>query len=700
MDKSDLVELFRASAAAVTRGDAAAAERIYRGLLEVPAAVCSAALPLGHLLETQGRLSEAIDVYQRAEKAGCDGAETLLVCTRLRQRFGLPAIPAATPGPRVQMSNLGYRGRFGNQLLQYAFLRLYAKRQGVAFAAPNWVGRYLYASDYQLPAGELPTVDEGNADLFAVLRGERPGPVDCDLTGFFCVHTREWGDAAGDFRALFRIAPLLAGRFANAFDALRQDSRTVVAIHLRRGDFGYGPFWIAPCSWYLEWLQQLWPTLRSPVLYLATDDAHVARRFAAYSPLLAQDLPTALAEVPYALDHYVLSHADRVAISNSTFSFTAAMLNETCSGFFRPDPQQHRLCSFDPWNSPLLIAASEEPQTLPPHERQFIERVIAPGTTLVHMGPYCSAWTNATRRIHKTTRVHEIEPGESIGDLRNRLTHISLLRVDAHVTLASFLADVREALTLARIDMIHFAPRTDAVLAGRVLGQTGYRCLELRADGSLRLVTEPAAGASFVALQERLLYLFAHIGPSRLDLAPLCRLHNITVDTVLQLGADESGQLANYAPLGARRVIVIEARPGVYARLKERAAGNSHVKVVLHALTDSDLPSAGSGEVPAGTLAGLMAELGVAPTSVSLLAVNAPEAEHVVLRAAGAVLGSVGAVVTEMRFATLPTGAAQIEEVHQLLAAAGLQRVAIISGHDASRAEAFYVRRELQNVPT
>ena len=52
--------------------------------------------------------------------------------------------------------------------------------------------------------------------------------------------------------------------------------------------------------------------------------------------------------------------ADRLAISNSTFSFTAAMLNQrspsSAHAFVRPVPDARALVPFDPWDSyPLLV---------------------------------------------------------------------------------------------------------------------------------------------------------------------------------------------------------------------------------------------------------------------------------------------------------------------------------------------------------
>ena len=77
--------------------------------------------------------------------------------------------------------------------------------------------------------------------------------------------------------------------------------------------------------------------------------------FAEYQPITIKDLGVELPEAPFYPDFYVLSQCDVLAISNSTFSFAAAMLNERGKFFFRPHLLQEKLIAFDPWNSEPLL---------------------------------------------------------------------------------------------------------------------------------------------------------------------------------------------------------------------------------------------------------------------------------------------------------------------------------------------------------
>lgn len=53
------------------------------------------------------------------------------------------------------MRLLGTNGRFGNQLLQYAFLRLYADGHGLSCQTADWIGRDLFDLDDPFPAADL-----------------------------------------------------------------------------------------------------------------------------------------------------------------------------------------------------------------------------------------------------------------------------------------------------------------------------------------------------------------------------------------------------------------------------------------------------------------------------------------------------------------------------------------------------------------
>jgi FkbM family methyltransferase len=262
--------------------------------------------------------------------------------------------------PAVSMRTLGSWGRFGNQVFEYAFLRLFAREHRLRVETPAWIGNQLFGTeDAPLPPRPYPQHAENTYALqeskLAHLRS-RPGNL--DIRGVFQYHSAYYAPQQTFFRSLFQPVPALKATLDRALDTLKaaRDARDLVVLHLRRGDYGYGMFFIPPNAWYLDWLRALWPTLERPLLYLATDEpAKVLADFAAYHPATAADLHLPRLGADYYPDFWAMTQADALATANSTFSFAAAMLNERARHFHRPDLFASALRRFDPWNAEPLL---------------------------------------------------------------------------------------------------------------------------------------------------------------------------------------------------------------------------------------------------------------------------------------------------------------------------------------------------------
>jgi len=357
----DANQIMAEAARRLARGAFAEAELLSRRALEQAPNHFPAAMLLGDLRLKAGKIDDALAAYQIAAKAmpGHALPFTRDALLRFRRRFGnAPAARQPVGGVRrLQMTTLGANGRFGNQLLQYAFVRLYANEHGLTPELPDWIGRDLFGLDDPFLSVRLKTLDESQADFFASLNRRTPQVLaDLDISGYFCGPTREWANRRHEFRALFTPGPKIAPSLATALSKLHTAGQTIVALHLRRGDFGQGRFWIAPSAWYLAWLDQIWSRLATPVLYVATDDLATLSDFARFDPWSAEKLAIDLPGAEFMIDHHVLRSADHLAISNSTFSFTAAMLNEHASSFVRPDQTRQELMPFDPWDADVLLA--------------------------------------------------------------------------------------------------------------------------------------------------------------------------------------------------------------------------------------------------------------------------------------------------------------------------------------------------------
>jgi hypothetical protein len=450
----------------------------------------AAAVTRGDSLARMGRADEAIAAYGEAERLipGHSAPFSRKLCLELRNIVGDPPPPRpASANARVQMTSLGSNGRFGNQLLQYAFLRLYAARHGLIAETPDWFGRYVYGCDDPLIQSPLRVVDETSIDLPAVLRGDIVPPLrNVDLRGYFCGNTQAWGRVSAQFRALFQPVPTIGRPLESALHSLRARGRTLIALHLRRGDFGYGRFWIAPPSWYLRWLRALWPTLEAPVLYLASDDSNAASAFAEFAPLRSGDFADSGA-LPLLLDHHVLSHADYLAISNSTFSFSAAMLNSGAVMAVRPDPDRRELAQFEPWSAPVLLDSTPDARWRQALVTGGIASIGAE-QSVVYCGGYCSSWTIAVRSILPSLIVHEVDNGESLDELcrTKSLPRIHHLCMADEVALPEFALLARRVIEEGALDVIHFsAAREDLQSLISGLAEFGFRTLPAE-SGALR----------------------------------------------------------------------------------------------------------------------------------------------------------------------------------------------------------------------
>ena len=267
--------------------------------------------------------------------------------------------------PAVAMSTLGCNGRFANQLFQYAFLHLYAKAHGALLQTPPWIGQPIFGLDAPPVQAIFPRFEQCQPDSEAWLLSEAATPLlNLDFKGFFQFHSKAYAPYREELLHLFKPVHALQYQLFKGLAKARSGGRTLIGLHIRRGDYGYGPFFSAPCAWYREWLMEIWPQMEAPVVFLASDDLEqVKPHFAGFPVLTAKDLGTELAGAEEYLDFYYLTQCDALAISNSSFSFMAAMLNRRIEWAVRPDPEQRKLVSFDPWDAPVILRQPMDPAT-------------------------------------------------------------------------------------------------------------------------------------------------------------------------------------------------------------------------------------------------------------------------------------------------------------------------------------------------
>ncbi|WP_254173819.1 FkbM family methyltransferase [Planktothrix pseudagardhii] len=254
--------------------------------------------------------------------------------------------------------------RFGNQIFDYAFLKIYAQTHDLHLEIPRWVGHYLFGHQESQISRQLPDAVEHEQSFEGseMLILNSPTPLkNVDVRGYFQLHTQYYSKYQNWFRSWFHPVSSITEKMEEAMNRLRAKGKTIVGLHLRRGDYSWAchhvPYLrIAPSEWYREWLKGLWETLEQPVLFIASDEIeNVVGDFVDYNPVTIQDLGVELPLAPFYPEFYILSQCDILAISNSTFSFAASMLNERCKFFFRPHLKYKKLIPYDPWNSEPLL---------------------------------------------------------------------------------------------------------------------------------------------------------------------------------------------------------------------------------------------------------------------------------------------------------------------------------------------------------
>ncbi len=726
----DVERTLAESADAIRRGELAQAETLCRLALEHAPRHFHARIQLADILALMDRPKEAIAAYAYADRLvpGHAGLFTRSATVRFRMAFGPPPPPRREDDrPRIQIRSLGLTGRFGNQLLQYAFVRFYAEQHNLVAEFPDWIGRYLYDFDDPLPSAPLPHAEEKDGNFFGALNGQTDEVLSGhNVHGYFCGDTTRWGDRADAFRRLFvpggKIRPLLE----RAWKPLDAAGRTIVAIHLRRTDIGFNGFWIAPVEWYLSWLREIWPHLQSPVLYVATDTPALVGFFSEFACWDATRLGVDIPGAEFMVDHYVLSQADHVAISNSSFSFTAAMLNDHARTFARPDPDLRRLVPFRPWSSDVLVYPVIRRDEVPQPEQVLLTgrfRVTGP---VFHMGQYCAPWTNLARAVHRELRIGELGPQVAIDGFRQRsgLAHIGHLIVEDADALPRVVEGAERSLSRARIDTLHFRvtdgqKHADAAL---LLRQYGYDVL-LLTDETPKPVESgaPLVAGSYVAMQERLIPFFLGLPAPGLDVAGLCRKYDVGLRGVLRVGAHDGRDVEVLESNGAGMIVLIEANPALHARLAEAMRGRHNIVTVSRAICDKvgtailhvTSPDIGSSllrmtgyseiyphvspsqsiDVATATLDGLFEEMKLDSARINVLDIDAQGAEALVLKGAQNVLRHIEAVAIEVYFSDLYRNCAQIEQIDEALEAAGFRRVATLSPSHSGWGDAFYVRR-------
>jgi hypothetical protein len=278
----------------------------------------------------------------------------------------------------IRMSRFGRKGRFGNQLFQYAYLRIMANRWAADLELPDWIGQEFFGlprHPISKRVAKCNLVEPGGDEYLQ--NGYRLGfdadLRDADVEGWFQYHTSMYRPYANQWRAWFQPTSENLHRIEPACERLRASGDTLVGIHIRRGDYGRGYFYLTPVSWYQRWLEDHWNSLCRPILFVSSEEPRLIGQFARWNAHSAESLGVLFRSHPLRVynykcqelqaaerqqfdfypSFYLLSRCDILLIPNSTFSFTAAMTG-SLRECWRSSLRAGGFIRFDPWNDDPL----------------------------------------------------------------------------------------------------------------------------------------------------------------------------------------------------------------------------------------------------------------------------------------------------------------------------------------------------------
>ena len=267
--------------------------------------------------------------------------------------------------PVVFMSSLGNNGRFGNQIFQYFFMRIFAKHYGHFICTPKWIGQNVFQINDPNSLRSFPKlIEKGANDLdknnlyinpVDFFKEKKIFQLNIDLWGYFQMKTCFYSQYKSEFKEIFTFRKDIQKILFDSLKFITSKKKEIISIHLRRGDYGYDNFYKAPSIWYKKWITDKGYKPSKNIIYICSEEPEIfEERFSEFDVLHAKMIPNLDKNMYWIFDFFVLTQANKVAISNSTFSFIASMLNEKSNSFFRPSFKNKKLKEYDPWNSEVL----------------------------------------------------------------------------------------------------------------------------------------------------------------------------------------------------------------------------------------------------------------------------------------------------------------------------------------------------------
>ena len=249
----------------------------------------------------------------------------------------------------ISMNDLGIRGRLGHEIKYYLGLKLYAKKHNYYLEVSDWLGRYLFEGCNDPYISDIyKTIDSENPSFIKSIEGDCPPPQKKFNLRGGCFRMPQTLEEKQYFRKLLKLKPFWREKINPCLTSLRKHHKTLLTIHLRRGDFLKEGRYVPSSQLYLEWLETIWPSLDQPVLYIASDEAErVHLDFWKFNPFIGKYFGNIFLFDDFLTDFYIMSQSDILVIGSSSFSMIAALCNEKYMRLYWTNPQNNKIEPFN-----------------------------------------------------------------------------------------------------------------------------------------------------------------------------------------------------------------------------------------------------------------------------------------------------------------------------------------------------------------
>jgi len=294
----------------------------------------------------------------------------------------------------VTCSNLGTVGWFGNQLFRYFTLLHLSSKHKQPIQTSEWLGEQIFNLSCKRPDKKLSyqavneKSDKHAKDLYKPNHSKVLNSVDFKNNNYDVMtvsnafyhtsHMREHKNMIlKNLRFNDQINKNLIPAIQNFID-LKDDEKLVI-VHARVSAAGvlggYSLKWPFPKDWYKSKLEEISNLPGKKKYFVCTDNKEVfLQMFPEFEflfldeqvkydlkPISTAPRPALDGEVGgtgcfgFVPDFVIMTLADHLLISDSTFSYAAAMLNRKKDAkFYKPSIKNSCLIEYDPWSSYIL----------------------------------------------------------------------------------------------------------------------------------------------------------------------------------------------------------------------------------------------------------------------------------------------------------------------------------------------------------